>query len=240
LFFWQEFEIRTKPDCLKNSTETGDIDANFINDKLSGSFHSVNTSSLSLNDPTREYKEFRHRVKTYISIFRDHILDLDHPINKISKVFVNTFSNHIEDELRDLHKMKKSVSDSFKNMAEHRVNQIIKQLQSFILKLQTALRLMYSKTISYTCFVEEKDEFVNLITNLIFREDKIYTKISKIYQFLLFEKLLILENNFKDLKDITPDTLGLNEKYCLNDITRRYQQKLSKEYYEKRGLVKQK
>ena len=173
-------------------------------------------------------------VKTYITIFKDHILDTDHPINKISKVFINTFGNHIEDELSDFHKMNYSISESYKKIVEHRVNQIIKQLQTFILKLQNTLRLMYSKTINYMCFVEEKDEFVNLITNLIFRDDKIYSKMLRIYKFLLIDKLNVLDKNLKNLRNLSPEDLSISEKYCLNDKTKKYQEKLVKEYKEKK------
>jgi len=231
LFFWQEYEIRYKPECFNLSRVKDSIieNPNLINDRLSGSFCSVNTSILSKNDPAHEYKEFRIRVKTYINIFKDHIFDPDHPINKVAKIFIRTFGNNIDDTLQELKKMRKSVSESFRNITEHRINQIIKQLQKFILKLQTCLRLMYSKTISYSCFIEEKDEFINLITNLIFRDEQFYEKIERAYKFLLTEKLSLLEKNFKLLKDINPEDLSLKEKFCLNELTRNYQQRLLQE-----------
>ncbi len=243
LFFWQEFEIRNKPDCLgkrgstlENTTSYEILEENhnnLINDRLSGSFYSVNTSSLSKNDPTHEYKEFRNLVKSYMQIFKEHVFDPDHPINKIVKVFIKAFTNHINEEMKELLSIKGNMSESLKNITDHRVNLIIKQLQSFILKLQTCLRLMYSKTLSYSCFVEEKDEFINLITNLIFRDEKLYSRVIQVYKVLLQEKLYLLECNFNNLKDIQPEDLSLNEKYCLNETTKKYQQKIMEEYKSK-------
>jgi len=93
---------------------------------------------------------------------------------------------------------------------------------------------MYAKTINYSCFVEEKDEFVNLITNLLFREDMLYNKIIEVYKTLLYDKISQLEINFCNLKDIRPEDLSLNEKYCLNETTKKCQQRILEEYNRKK------
>jgi len=237
LFFWQEYEIKIKPDCLKSDNFNGIInqsEMNIISDRLSGSFYSVNTSSLSKNDPTFEYNEFRLMVKRYISIFKEHIFDLDHPINKISKAFIKYYSMYVDEELKEIQGVRKSITKSFRAIVEHRINNIIKHLQGFIIKLKVALRLMYARTINYSCFVEENDEFVNLITNLIFREDLLYKKISEAYGVLLSDKINQLEINFENLQDIKPEDLNLNEKFCLNETTKKYQRKILEEYYRKK------
>jgi hypothetical protein len=85
---------------------------------------------------------------------------------------------------------------------------------------------MYSKTINYQCFIEEKDEFINLITNLIFRDGKIYDDIYELFKLCLADQIKVLENKFTELKSIKPEDLGIHEKFCLNHLTLNFQKEL--------------
>ena len=232
--------MRTKPKCLKSTEKNKEIDENnsnsssfMITDMLSGSFCSINTDNLSINDPAFEYKEFRSRVKVYVNIFREHLFDNDHPINMVSKFFVNIYSAYIQDNLKELYILKNSKNPEFQKEALIRCDMIVKSLQKFIIKLQTALRLMYSKTINFQCFIEEKDEFINLVTNLIIKEGKLYEKLYELFEICLYDQIEVLHSKFNDMKSIKPEDLGIHEKFCLNENTIRYQKKLIEENQNK-------
>lgn len=235
LFFWQEFEMRTKPKCLqmrvnehKDSSNTDDNRNSMlsITDRLNGSFVSINTSTLSIGNPTHEYKEYRQKVKSYMNVFKEHVFDIDHPINIVAKSFVRVFSNFINERIKELYSIKNSELEDFHKMSTLITDEIIKCFQKFIIKLQTALRLMYSKTINYQCFIEEKDEFINLITNLIFKEGEMYNKMYELFEVSLYDQVKVLEGKLNELKHTKPEDLGIHEKFCLNEVTFNFQKKL--------------
>lgn len=231
--------MRTKPKCLTNlpkkdsftnaseSIESSSTDNNqLITDRLNGSFVSINTDCLSLNDPTHEYKEYRNKVRAYINIFKDHVFDYDHPIHIVAKYFIKIFSSFLKSKIKELNSLKNTNDPEFNKSATIICDTCVKAFQKFILKLQTALRLMYSKTINYQCFIEEKDEFINLITNLLFRDGKIYNNFFELFKICLIDQIKVLEGKFNELRKTTPQDLGISEKFCLNKITLNFQKKL--------------
>ncbi len=243
LFFWQEYEMRTKPKCLDiskftKSLETNDLEYdshnNSISDKLNGSFCSIKTDNLSANDPTHEYKEFRNKVKAYMEIFKEHVFDADHPINIIARIFKIKFSEYLGDKIKELHSLRNTEDiPDFNKICNMKTNLVTKELQKFIVKLQTCLRLMYSRTINYQYFIEEKDEVINLITNLIFKDGIIYSKLYELYEISLFDEIKVFENKLNELKGIKPQDLGITQKFCLNDDTLILQKKMASEKMEK-------
>jgi hypothetical protein len=242
LFFWQEYEMRTKPKCLdisklRKTIETNDYEQNSqnysISDKLNGSFCSINTDTLSASDPTHEYKEFRNKVKAYMDIFKEHVFDADHPINIVARHFKIKFSAYLEEKIKELHSLRNSEDiPDFNKICNIKTNVVTKELQKFIIKLQTCLRLMYSRTINYQYFIEEKDEVINLITNLTFKDGIIYAKLYELYEISLFDEIKVFENKLNELKGIKPEDLGINRKFCLNDDTLILQKNMAMEKLE--------
>jgi len=115
LFFWQEYEMRTKPKCLdisklRKTLETNEYEQesqnHTISDKLNGSFCSINTDTLSASDPTHEYKEFRNKVKAYMEVFKEHVFDADHPINIVAKHFKIKFSAYLAEKIKELYSIR--------------------------------------------------------------------------------------------------------------------------------------
>jgi hypothetical protein len=241
--------MRTKPKCLdikklKGSilTDLGEEDQTIqsISDKLNGSFCSINTNTLSINDPTHEYKEFRNKVKAYMEIFKEHVFDSDHPINIVASFFKNKFSLYIEEKIKELYSFRNSEDiPEFNKICNIKTNEVIKELQKFILKLQTCLRLMYSRTINYQYFIEEKDEVINLITNLIFKDGIIYSKLYELFELTLFDEIKVFENKLNELKGIKPQDLGVDIKFCLNDDTLAMQKKMAIEKMENSNKKRQ-
>lgn len=232
LFFWEEFEIRAKPKCLKNLNSPLQFDNNenipsdySITDKMNSSFCSVNDTNAS-NDPSNEYREIRNKIKTYISIFKKHIFDPEHPINIIATHFNNVFAKFLEEKNTELYNLKNSEEEDFNKIVIDTTNDLVRIVQKFIIKLQTTLRLFYSRTLDYRCFIEERDEFINLISNLIFKQGKVYEYLYEFFEISLYSDLKTLENNMKQLINIKPEELGIHEKFCLNNTTLEYQKKL--------------
>jgi len=242
--------MRTKPKCLDISKFKGAIATDYeqeeevlqsISDKLNGSFCSINTNTLSINDPTHEYKEFRNKVKAYMDIFKEHVFDSDHPINIVACLFKNKFSIYIAEKIKELYSFRNSGDiPEFNKICNIKTNEIIKELQKFILKLQTCLRLMYSRTINYQYFIEEKDEVINLITNLIFKDGIIYSKLYELFELTLFDEIKVLENKLNQLKGVKPQDLGIDIKFCLNDDTLALQKNMAIEKMEKSNKNKKK
>ena len=196
LFFWQEFDIKNQSSRSHSKSTTIVEKETLI--KRSASFCSVNTDTLSLADPTHEYKEYKNRVKLYISIFKEHIFKNEHPLNIIARHFIKVFSAYIEQQIKLMEFNKANVD--FCNFGKRITEEITKSLQKFIINLQTALRLMYCKTINYQCFIEERDEFINLITSLIFKEGKIYDNLFKLYELSMYEQINLLTQKMTELK----------------------------------------
>ena len=232
LFFWQEFEIKTKT-MGKNSKSTTILENETLI-RVSDSFCSINTDSVAIDDPNQEYEQYRLRVKMYLTIFKEHIFNHDHPINAIARHFIKVFSEYIDETLKLLEANKSNI-----DLYDFRLiksQEITKDLQKFIIKLQTCLRLMFCKTINYQCFIEERDEFINLITSFIFQEGRIFEKIYHLYEFSLEKEISQFKSKLEDLKNISPIDLGIHEKFSLNDSTISFQDKLSKKYEEKNKM----
>lgn len=102
LFFWQEFELRTRPVQLiedkkiinSNSpptTEKYKYSSN-ISEKFHSSFVSITSNeNEDESDKQNVYKDYKRKVKSYIKIFTQHIHDKEHPINIIACNFIEAF-----------------------------------------------------------------------------------------------------------------------------------------------------
>ena len=85
------------------------------------------------------------------------------------------------------------------------VDELTQELQRFVVHLQIALKLFYSRTINYAYFNEEKDELINLITTLLFRTGNIYSTIFDLYKLSLNQEL---KKNFKKFPRIKKNNPG--------------------------------
>ena len=96
------------------------------------------------------------------------------------------------------------------------IDNFTKQLQNSVIIVQNFLKLFYCKTIDYSCFDNEKDELINLLTTLVFRTGEIYNTIFKIQRIRLNSVVNDMENKYFHLKKITPQILGIEKQFCLN------------------------
>ena len=116
-----------------------------------------------------------------------------------------------------------------KTSCKEKAEDIITQLQEFIALIQVVIKIFYSKSISYIYFKDEKDEFINLVSFFIFNNDKIYKKFFELFELMNIDKEKVLEEKFELFKNIQPEKVGIKDKFCLNEKTREFMDKLKKE-----------
>ena len=234
-FFWQKFEIRTKPKCLNHSQPLS------INNilKLNTEDDIKKKSSKTLNDLTssqyisqlskKEYENNKLKLKEYISIFKKHLKNNDHPISICIKLFVEIFSREIQlytDEIEEIKNLEEKIQRA-KIVSEA----ICQQLVLYLFKLQKCFGYMYSSIFDFKYFEDEKEEFTIMFTSMFFSHKKLYDlmlnlltleKEKEIYDFC--KHVLILNE-----LGIKPKHFGINHKFCLDKETVKFQLDFVKE-----------
>ena len=234
-FFWQKFEIRTKPKCL-NLTNSQPLSLNHINNiNLQNSEDNIimSKSSKSLNELTssqyisqlskNEYENNKLKLKEYILIFKKHLKNRDHPIAICIKLFVEIFSREIQlytDEIEEMKNLEEKIQRA-KTVSEA----ICQQLVFYLFKLQKCFGYMYSSIFNFKYFENEKEEFTILFTAEFFSHKKLYDLIlnlltlekeKEIYDFC--KHILVLNES-----GIKPKHFGINSKFCLDQETINFQ-----------------
>ncbi len=232
VFFWQRFEMRTKPKCL-------DISPRASLSKSSMSIQTINLeseenenmfkSSKNLNELTSsqyiskiskdEYEKNKEKLKEYINIFKKHLKNKEHPITICIKLFVEIFSREIQlytDEIEENKNMKEKLERA-KVVSEA----ICQQLVFYLFKLQKCFGYMYASVFSFKYFEQEKEEFTIMFSSEFFNYKKLYDLIlnlltlekeQEIYDFC--KHILILNQ-----LGIKPIHFGVDPKYCLDQDT---------------------
>ncbi len=183
-------------------------------------------------DPAHEYKEYRQKVKKYISLFRMHIFDIEHPINIINKSFTKEFSSYLKDKIHDIISQNLQENEVMQKASELE-REVSNSIQKYIIKLQSSIRLMYARCMNYQCFLEERDDFINLVTSLVFNEDNLYKTIFQLFELTLISQKKIFEEKLRDFSNVTPEDLGIHDKFCLNERTLLLHETMLKKKQEK-------
>ena len=236
-FFWQRYEMRTKPKCLNQNPQ---ISMNISSFNIQPELDlNINKSSKNLNDLTNsqyiselsknEYEKNKAKLKEYIKIFKKHLKNKDHPISICIKLFVEIFSREIQlytDEIEEIKNIKDKLERT-KIVSEA----ICQQLVFYLFKLQKCFGYMYSSVFSFKYFEQEKEEFTTMFSSEFFSYKKLYDLIlnlltlekeQEIYDFC--KHILILNEN-----NIQPKNIGINPKFCLDKETYKLQMAFIKE-----------
>ena len=234
-FFWQKFEISTKPICLNYSPSSS------LNNSLSlastqsqiNEEKNYSSKSLNLNDLTssqylseiskNEYEKNKLKLKEYITIFKTSLKNNDHPISICIKLFVEIFSREIQlytDEIEEIKNLEEKI-----NRAQEVTEAICQQLVFYLFKIQKCFGYMYSPVFSFKYYQQEKEEFTKMFSSLFFQHKKLYDlmlnlltleKEKEIYDFC--KHILILNES-----GIKPKNFGINPKFCLDNDTVQFQ-----------------
>ena len=235
-FFWQRFEVKTKPKCLNitphQSLKLLKVESDEINQQQSQStksIPSVSRSHLVSEISKKEYENKREKLKEYIGIFKKHLKNKDHPITVCINLFVDIFSREIKLYTEEIEEIK--FIEEKKERAKEVSAAITQQLVFYLFKIQKCFSYMYSDVFSKTYFKQEKEEFTNMFTAEFFSHKKLYELIinlytleqeEEIYSFCLHTQ--ILNNNF-----IHPKDVKVNSKFCLDKETIEVQRKFIKQ-----------
>ena len=191
-----------------------------INKDVLGSLASVSldeiNSFLLENEPTLKYKIGKAKLKEYIDIFQRHLCHKDHPLN----IILNKFSKEFNLTAQKTISACKNILDV--KESNKKCEDIIHQLQEFIITFQITTKLFYSKCISYDSFNDEKDEFINLIAFLVFNTGNTYKNIYEILEIINNTKIENFDCQLEIFGEMEPEDFGVDEKFCLNDTTKEY------------------
>ena len=102
--------------------------------------------------------------------------------------------------------------------------------------MQVIVKMFYSSSISFGFFQDEKDEFINLVTSLVFNVGNLYDLLYQLFHIELNEKIIIFEQKLNLLKNCTPQDLSIKDKFCLNELTKEYQSKLIEKARKKKSI----
>jgi len=215
---------------LNNSNSYNELD---VTNNLGGSYMEIKVDNFPPNDPTLKYIMDRNLVKTYIKIFKRHIYnDKKHPINKTIFLFNKTFCRFIRNYIDDFNEKQKDKNIMDENSAKEIKlfeRKITKCLQEFILTINCSLKLFYSTCINFSFFKEEKDDLINLVISLFFKIGKLYETLFDLYMLSYKKEFLIFQERLIDLKNISPKSLEITDKYCLDATTLELHEKIIKE-----------
>ena len=190
---------------------------NNSNDKEQISYHltlDVKNESIESNlveNPKYEVKYNINQIKKYCRIILKQLKDKFHPINIIIKKFTDIFVPYLNNKM-----------NKHKDELDKVKNRIIKDLQYFIEIMQVTLKLFYINSINYKFFVSERDEFINIISYILFNQKReksyiFYDSIFKLFQYSNRKKSNELEQKIKKFGKLTPREAGVCQKFCLDE-----------------------
>ena len=159
----------------------------------------------------------------------DDLIKENSSISSSSKEDIITFiiKNKLEDK----------IDDELKGEINYKKMQVIKDIQSFIDTTSISLKLFYSKSINYQLFISEKDEFINLISYFLFKENDFYNNIFNLFELSNIEKYKKLRDKKHTLGEISPKDAGINQKFCLDENNKKNIDVHSNEKKEKPGII---
>ena len=216
LFFWQKFEIRTKPQCLNNQNQNS-------NNQIIKNFDNISTSSSKSKFSKNEYELNKEKLKEYIQIFKEHLHNKEHPISICIQLFIQVFTKEIEYHLKDI----KQISDNKEKLERSKLvcEAITQQLVFFLFKLQKCFGYMYSNILPFKYFEQEKEEFTIMFSTEFFQNKKLYFLVFELCKLANESEIDNFQKHIHALKEghIHPKDININDKYTLDNYTEKIQ-----------------
>ena len=229
LFQWSEFEIKYKPFCLN-------INGDYKFYPQSDYFKYKITKEINSEDNTIQYKIYKEKIYVLVEIIKDHLLDNNHPINFILNSFRNHFSNYLQQNITELNSLKENNLNNDEETKRNIISickGIIEELQNFIIQTTNILGIMYKNVNNSQIFFDESDEFNNLITGILFsnnkdEKDDLYTLMLELINIMIYDQSKKFGQILLEKKNISPEEVGIQEKFCLNKVSLDYYSKTFK------------
>ena len=217
-------------DDNKDNLTISRIDINNTNnDNIRMSINSMINESFNQNELGLDIINVKKRLKEILKMFKNHISNKDHPIYILIHIFGNKISKVIQQKNKYFNN-NKSNDKQFKENVKNTCDEMVKHIQNFVIKCQTSLKLMYSKSIDLECFYEEKDETINIISHILFMNEHLYQSLFQLFSFLLKDEMINFAKILKVVQKLTPKDLKIPPKFSLDEETN----KLQEEIYEKK------
>ena len=205
LFQWSEFEIKYKPFCLN-------INGDYKFYPQSDYFKYKITKEINSEDNTIQYKIYKEKIYVLVEIIKDHLLDNNHPINFILNSFRNHFSNYLQQNIIELNSLKKNNLNNDEETKRNIISVckgIIEELQNFIIQTTNILGIMYKNVNNSQIFFDESDEFNNLITGILFsnnkdEKDDLYTLMLELINIMIYDQSKKFGQILLEKKNISP------------------------------------
>ena len=223
----------------KNEIETYFNEISKLPDRLrtftNGKLRNSEKSFLSENilDEKNQNKYYSYQVRKHIDLIRRQLDNPKHPIYIIIKKFSEIYFNYLNkcyDKVKNNEDINKKTKDN-----------VIKDIQDFIDIIAIALKLFYMKSINYDYFEHEKDEFINLVCQILFNQKNFEEELFKFFELSNKEKQSQFKQKKKVLGDITPKDVGISIKFRLDKETENFKKNNNygnESIKEETGIVK--
>jgi hypothetical protein len=175
---------------------------------------------------SNEQKKRRKKVINLIKLIKSQIEEKNHPIN----IVISIFEKHISSLIENLAKVYEGKSRAD---IEKLNSTIFINIQKFAVKIHTAVKLFYSRVINLECFSEEKDELINVIMAILFNTGSIYNKIFNLLSLQYKEDIKDFRDKLILFKDLKPKDIQIEDKFCLDDNTKKLIDELKNKNGEK-------
>ena len=225
LFQWSEFEIKYKPFCLNLGEYKFYPQSDYFKYKVTKDFNS--------KDPTIQYKIYKEKIYILVDIIKEHLSDTNHPINFILNSFRVHFSKYVKENiviLKNLHNDNQNNDDETNKEIVSICKGILEEIHNFIEEVKNMLGIMYKNVNNSQIFFDESDEFVNLITGIIFsnnkgNDDNLYDLMLELITYMIYNQNKKYDDIIKTKKNISPESIGIQDKFCLNQLSIDYYKK---------------
>ncbi len=213
-------------DDNKDNLTISRIDINNTNnDNIRMSINSMINESFNQNELGLDIINVKKRLKEILKMFKNHISNKDHPIYILIHIFGNKISKVIQQKNKYFNN-NKSNDKQFKENVKNTCDEMVKHIQNFVIKCQTSLKLMYSKSIDLECFYEEKDETINIISHILFMNEHLYQSLFQLFSFLLKDEMINFAKILKVVQKLTPKDLKIPPKFSLDEETNKLQEEI--------------
>ena len=177
-----------------------------------------------------EKNKINREMICLVKLIKSQIEKEDHPINIIISIFEKQISSLIDNLLESYYNEEEK--EEFLKNIENLNNTITNNIQKFASKIYIATKLFYSRVIHLDCFIEEKDELINIIMGIIFNKGSLENKIKLLFSLQYKGEISIFSNNLKCIRNLKPKDIQIDDKFCLDENTDKLINKLRKEYNE--------
>ena len=192
----------------------------------------MNIESSNFSDIKNQNQYNSYKIREHINIIQSQLKEERHPINIIIKKFYEIYAININKSLEILR-----LSNSMNDIEKKKYN-VIKDIQKFIKIISMALKYFYAKSINYKFFVNERDEFFNLVCFILFNKKHFYNSVFELFELSNKQKTEDLIKKVSKLGKLTPKEAGVSIKFCLDEESKNFRDK--QEYNKKKETTEAK